>query len=170
MKYHVTIGERVHEVELVERLGELVIAVDGRPMDLHYEEADRLGQVVLLHEGRSYAISIEGDGREVGVTLAGHYYGLRLEDERERAANLAEREAGHDGGVIESVMPGVVVEVLVAEGQRVEPGQPLLILEAMKMQNEIRAQGGGTVRTLHVEPGRAVGAGERLETLDQVHE
>ncbi len=89
MKYYVTIGERAHEVELIERLGKLEVIVDDKPLELSYDEADRLGQVVLLHDGRSYAISIEGGARQVGVTLAGHYYGCELEDERERAAQLA---------------------------------------------------------------------------------
>jgi biotin carboxyl carrier protein len=62
-------------------------------------------------------------------------------------------------------MPGIVVEVLVAEGETVEEGQPLLILEAMKMQNEIRAAGPGVVDGLHVSKGEAVAAGARLVSL-----
>jgi len=165
MKYFVSIGERIHEVELVERLGELEIAVNGEPVELSYDEVDPYGQVVLLHEGRSYAISIEGNSEQVGVTLAGHYYGMELEDERERAAHLAERAASKGGGVIKSVMPGVVVEVLVEEGQVVEAGQPLLILEAMKMQNEISSPSSGRVVSVHAEPGQAVASGEKLLTL-----
>ncbi len=165
MKYTVQSGQRTLEVELVERLGKLLVTVDGEPLDLHYEEADQLGQVLLLHEGRSHAISIEGDGQRVDVTLAGHHYALTLEDEREHAAHLAETEALHGGGIVEAIMPGVVVEVLVAEGQEVTQGQPLLVLEAMKMQNEIPAPADARVERLHVEPGQAVKAGEKLVTL-----
>ena len=68
---------------------------------------------------------------------------------------------------MEAVMPGVVVEVLVAEGEGVEAGQALVILEAMKMQNEIRAKGRGVVREVHVEAGQAVASGERLVTLGE---
>jgi len=165
MKYFVAFGERCHEVELVERLGELVVTVNGRPMALDYQEIDRLGQVILLHEGASYAISIEGFAEAVNVTLAGHHYAMTLEDERERAAHLAARAAAKGGGPVKAVMPGVVAQVLVGEGQEVAEGQALLVLEAMKMQNEIAAPGAGKVERIHVAAGRAVAAGEVLVTL-----
>ena len=165
MKYFVTMGGRTREVDLEERLGELRITVDGVAMDLSYEEVDRFGQVVLLCEGNSFAVSIEGDENRVGVTLAGYHYAMEIEDERERAAHVAERDAGKSGGIVVATMPGVVVEILVAPGEEVEAGAPLLILEAMKMQNEIAAPSGGVVKSVHVTPGQAVGSGERLVTL-----
>lgn len=165
MKYFVSIAGRVHEVEIVERLGELIVSVGGQRLDVSYEEVDTLGQVILLHGGESYAISIEGDEARIGVTLAGYHYATEIEDERERAAHIAERAASRGGGVVKSVMPGVVVEILVAPGDEVEAGQPLLILEAMKMQNEISAPGGGRVKTIHVEAGSAVAGGANLVTL-----
>ena len=165
MKYHVTIGERQHEVELIERLGELVVTVNGEPMALSYEEADRLGQVILLHEGRGYGMSLEGNEREVSVGLAGHQYHVAIQDERERAAQIAEQASTGGAAVLKAIMPGVVVEILVAVGERVSKGQPLLILEAMKMQNEITAPSDGVVREYHVGAGQALAAGEKLATL-----
>jgi pyruvate carboxylase subunit B len=165
LKYFVTVNGRDHEVELVERLGALEVAVDGKPLDFRYEEVDDLGQVVVLREGKSFALSIEGDEARAAVTLAGHFYDVRLEDERERAAHAAERGSAPTGGVVLSIMPGVVVEILVQKGATVEKGQPLLILSAMKMQNEIAAPADGVVAELHVAPGQAVAAGARLVTL-----
>ena len=161
MKYFVTIGERVHEVDLVSRLGELIVTVNGEPMDLKYSEADRHGQVTLQHDDRSFGASIEGSDSEVSITLAGHSYQMQLEDERERAAHVAEQAASKGGGMLKAVMPGIVVETLVAVGEEVGEGQPLLILEAMKMQNEILAPGPGIVARFHVEPGQAVAAGAK---------
>jgi biotin carboxyl carrier protein len=63
---------------------------------------------------------------------------------------------------VRSVMPGVVKEVRVAPGDAVEAHQPLLVLEAMKMENEIRADRAGVVREVHVKPGQAVEKGARL--------
>jgi biotin carboxyl carrier protein len=165
LKYFITIGERVHEVDLVSRLGELIVTVNGEPMDLKYSEADRHGQVTLQHDDRSFGASIEGSDSEVSITLAGHSYQMQLEDERERAAHVAERAASKGGGMLKAVMPGIVVETLVAVGEEVGEGQPLLILEAMKMQNEILAPGPGIVARFHVEPGQAVAAGEKLVDL-----
>lgn len=165
MKYFITIGDRVHEVDLVRRLGELIVTVNGEPMDLKYSEADRHGQVTLQHDDRSFGASIEGSDSEVSITLAGHSYQVQIEDEREHAAHVAERAASKGGGTLTAVMPGVVVETLVAVGDEVGEGQPLLILEAMKMQNEILASGPGIVARFHVEPGQAVAAGEKLVDL-----
>lgn len=165
MKYFITVNGRAHEVELQERLGALVIQVDGRDYDVSYDAVDDLGQVVLLHEGKSFGLSIEGDETRVSVTLAGHFYDVELEDERERAAHAAERAASKGGGVVQSVMPGVVVELLVQRGAQVAKGAPLLILSAMKMQNEINAPSDGVVSEIHVAAGQAVSAGTKLVTI-----
>jgi biotin carboxyl carrier protein len=165
VKYFVTINGRAHEVELVERLGELVATVDGKPFDASYQEVDDQGQVVLLHAGRSYALSLDGDENQVAMTLAGHFYDVRLEDERERAAHAAEGDTRPANGLVTSIMPGIVVDLLVKPGQTIEKGAPLLILSAMKMQNEIAAPVAGTVQTVHVATGQAVAAGAKLVTI-----
>ncbi len=166
MKYFVAVNGRPHEVELVERLGRLEVKVDGKPIPLSYEEVDALGQVIALRDGKSFALSIEGREERVSVTLAGHFYDIGIEDERERAAHAAERAAAKGGGAVTAVMPGVVVELLVEPGKRVHKGQPLLILSAMKMQNEIGAPVAGTVRQVFVAAGQAVAAGARLLLLE----
>jgi pyruvate carboxylase subunit B len=165
VKYFVEVGGEEHEVEVVERLGMLRVRYDGEPLEVSYDEVDRLGQVALFVGRRSYGVSIEGDANSCHVTVAGHLYKVEIEDERERAAHAAARERSADGGVVKSVMPGVVVTLLVEPGETVEAGHPLLILEAMKMQNEITAPAAGVVGTLHVAEGDAVAAGAALVTL-----
>lgn len=165
MKYYVNVNGTEHEVVLTERLGVLSIEVDGEPLDADYHEVDQLGQAHLLSDGKSFAVSVESDDTRVAVTIAGHVYDIEIEDERERAAHAAAREAAKRGGVVKAVMPGVVVELLVGVGDEVTEGQPLLILEAMKMQNEIKATTGAVVEALHVEAGRAVASGAPLVTL-----
>ena len=165
MKTFVEIGGGVREVEITQRLGELVIHLDGEPFDVDYAEVDSHGQVVVLREGMSYGMSIEGGPGDISITLAGHRYDCVLEDERERAANLAAKAANKGGGIVKAVMPGVVAELLVEPGDAVTEGQPLLILEAMKMQNEIPAPGDGIVKDIHASAGTAVAAGDKLITL-----
>lgn len=165
MKYFVSVNGRAHEVDLVERLGKLEVAVDGVALDLSYEEVDELGQVVILRDGKSYGLSIEGNEETVAITLAGHFYDVRLEDERERAAHAAERAATKGNGAVTATMPGVVVELLVKKGDSVTKGQPLLILSAMKMQNEIASPADGVVKELHVAAGQAVSGGAKLVSL-----
>jgi len=166
MKYFVEVNGRPHEVDVIERLGELKVSVDGKLLDIHYEEVDQLGQVSLRSGTRSFGVSIEGDAQRVTATIAGHLYEATIEDERERAAHAAERERPAGTGAVVSVMPGIVVEISVAPGEAVEKGQPLLILEAMKMQNEIRAPASGTVKSIHVAKGVAVAGGTKLVTLE----
>lgn len=169
MKYFVSVNGQEHVVELSEVLGQLRVRYDGAPLEVRYEEVDRLGQVALYLAGaegeRAYAVSIEGGAAQAQVTVAGHLYQVALEDERERAAHDAERTRSKGGGDLKSVMPGVVVKLLVGVGQAVEKDQPLLILEAMKMQNEIRAPVAGTVGALHVREGQAVASGAKLVSL-----
>jgi biotin carboxyl carrier protein len=171
VKYFVKVNGHDHEVVLTERLGELQVEVDGEVMDLVYEEVDSLGQVLaIMGDESSFGVSIEGDSHRAGITIAGHFYDIEIEDERERAALAAARAAGAGGGLVKSVMPGVVVSLLVAEGDVVEEGQPLLVLEAMKMQNEIAAPAAGSVRLIHVQEGEAVSAGAKLVDLEVASE
>ena len=165
MKYFARVNGKDVVVELVERLGELIVTVDGERTDIEYDEVDHLGQVIALTGGLSYGASIEDNGRRVDVTIAGHVYGVEIEDERERAAHAAERARGAGGGLVVAVMPGVVARLLVAVGDEVEAGEPLLVLEAMKMQNEIPAPAAGVVQTVHVTEGKAVAAGAKLVSL-----
>lgn len=166
MKYFVSVDGHEHEVELVERHGALSVRFDGQPVEVRYEEVDRLGQVALFLGDASYAVSIEGDANEASVTVAGALHRVLIEDERERAAHAAERERGAGGADVKSVMPGIVVDVLVEVGQTVAKGQPLLILEAMKMQNEIAAPQAARVASLHVKKGATVKNGELLVRLE----
>ena len=170
MKYFVTVNGRDHQVEVVERAGDLVVSIDGKVTDSHYHEVDRHGQIALLMEGKGYAVSVAGKRNELDVTLAGHAYEVDIEDERERAAHAAERERHKGGGVVKAVMPGVLVEINVAVGDTVAEGQPLLILEAMKMQNEIGAPGEGVVKRIFVSQGEAVAAGAKLVELEALPE
>jgi biotin carboxyl carrier protein len=169
VKYFVTVNGSEHVVELSEIHGELSVRYDGEELAVRYDEVDRLGQVALYLGGergdRAYAVSIEGGAAGAQVTVAGHLYQVTLEDERERAAHDAERTRSAGGGDLKSVMPGVVIKLLVKAGDTVAKDQPLLILEAMKMQNEIVAPAAGRVSALHVREGQAVASGAKLASL-----
>jgi pyruvate carboxylase subunit B len=167
LKYYVTVNGNAHEVELVERTGDLCVTLDGKPCEVDFEEVDRLGQIALSLGEESFAVSIEGEDQEFAVSVAGRFFRVAIEDERERAAHAAERASSRGGGVVSSVMPGVVVEVLVRPRETVSKGQPLLILSAMKMQNEIAAPSAGVVADVHVAAGQAVSTGARLVTLSE---
>jgi acetyl/propionyl-CoA carboxylase alpha subunit len=141
------------------------ISIDGmaRVFDVR-----RIGErvVSLLVEGRHYEASVLRRGDDFDLLLGGRRYRFALLSElRARRTQRGSRTvAGRQE--IKASMPGKVVEVLVSVGDRVEPEQGLLVVEAMKMENEIRSPGGGQVREIRVEPGQAVEAGELLVVVE----
>ena len=97
---------------------------------------------------------------------------MRVQDEREarRSASSARRGSAGDGGLVQASMPGIVTQILVAAGDPVEEDQPLLILEAMKMENEICAAVPGRVSEVHVAVGQPVAKGDLLVVIEPVED
>jgi len=133
------------------------------------------GQVVhlLTDRGGSYDAVIEwsgGDDRlngEVAVGLKGQVYHFDVIDERKLRMREAVGSANEaTAGNLAAAMPGKVVRILVAAGDAVEPGQGLLVLEAMKMENELSAVGAGTVKGVHVAEGDNVEKGALLIEIE----
>ena len=153
-KLSVAIDGHVFTVELTIPPGcdgsELRASVDGQPYAVAaacVDDPERIEWVVI--DGRPYEVVVDRDLR----WLRSHY-GLHQLAIRDLEAAVA-RPASGDGR-IKAPIPGLVARVLVAVGERVEVGQPILSLEAMKMQNEIRAPRSGTVNRIDVAPGDAV--------------
>lgn len=153
--YRALIGEQHYDFSFED--GRLLI--NGEPATYGFEHvAD--AYYTLLIDGRSFPFVVEAtQGNRVRVTMAGHRIDVRVKDEK---ALLLERyglsETLDDAFTnVHAPMPGLVLNVMVAPGQHVHSGDGLLVLEAMKMENELRAQTDGVVKTLHVAPGDAVG-------------
>jgi biotin carboxyl carrier protein len=169
VKYFVKVGDRELEVLLEERDGEVFARVGNRETKVSYAEVDGLGQYSILTENRSWAASIESNKNntnEFSVGLAGEVYTVSIENERERAAHAAAAHGPAGPRTLNAAMPGIVISVLAKEGDSVEAGAALLILEAMKMQNEVRAEAAGVVKRIFVEAGKTVSAGQPLVSLD----
>jgi biotin carboxyl carrier protein len=146
--------------------GGLRVRVDGRPAVVD-SRLPRCGPGSLLLDGISYLVDLGGEGRETHVVVDGEAFGVQIESPaRRRCGPGAGAGAGAGGGQrLVAPMPGKVVAVLVEVGQPVEPGAGLVILEAMKMENEFRATAGGVVTEVHVAPGQAVNAGDLLVVI-----
>ncbi len=128
-------------------------------------EADASGQVLLHAAGAPVAVFVEEGG--MGAVVRGRRFGIELLDDkallREAAAGGAEGRA--PAAVVHAPMPGLVLGVLVEAGQTVEAGQPVVVLEAMKMENELRAPAAGAVEAVHVREGDTVAKGALLLKL-----
>ncbi len=142
------------------------LRVDGRNLRADLVDVDRQGQYAACLDDRSFAAAIEQrDDQHLLVTLGGECFVIQATDEREQAAGaLASTRPRAE--TVKASMPGIVVRVSVTAGEAVSAGQPLLVLEAMKMQNEVCAEHVGVVSTVEVSPGQAVAAGEIMLRLD----
>lgn len=139
------------------------------PGDWRLEWDDRArGLARLIGEQRTVPVVVEGSGTDWFVTLRGRRIPVSVRTWRERLMAEAERAATiHSGPVaVKATLPGLVVAVAVAVGDEVEEGAPLLTIEAMKMQNEVRAPRAGRVIEVSVASGVAVATGAALLRLE----
>jgi biotin carboxyl carrier protein len=116
-------------------------------------------------DGRSYEAHVEEQPGMLVVTVGGHRFEVDVRDPRRfrRASGAA---GAHGVQTIAAPMPGKVIRVLVAPGDAVEAGQGLLVVEAMKMQNELKAPRAGKVAAVLVKEGATVTPGEVLATIE----
>jgi len=143
-EHHVRFGGDVLEVDLA--------AVSGEPL------------YSLIVNGESFEGYVYPDEDGWQVLLLGQFYQVRVEDEREKRLRTAYQSTVRSDTelILKAPMPGLVISIPVSEGQAVEKGQILVILESMKMQNELRAPYPGTVGRLRIKAGEIV---EQKQTL-----
>jgi len=137
-EHHVRFGGEVLEVDLA--------AVSSEPL------------YSLIVNGESFEGYVYPDEDGWQVLLLGQFYHVHVEDEREKRLSTVIKGGVSSEGefVLKAPMPGLIVSVPVAEGQVVEIGQTLVILESMKMQNELKAPYAGKVRRLRIKAGESV--------------
>jgi biotin carboxyl carrier protein len=139
-------------------LGDEVLLVDARP-------TGGGGWSLLLGQASTVADVTEENGSFV-VHVEGEAYAIRVEEETRYIIRTRGGAASGGGQVLKAPMPGRVVLLEVAVGQVVKPGDGLVILEAMKMENEFRAVVAGTVKEIRVEVGQAVNPGDVLLVIE----
>ncbi|MCB9832313.1 MAG: biotin attachment protein [Planctomycetes bacterium] len=156
-------GEEIElEVQETEDGGYSVLR-DGRAILADFKKIEGSRIFSLIVQNKSFEVLIRQDGDLVDIVNHGRGLKLRVESERERNARLIAGEGGStDGESIKAVMPGIVVAVNVAEGDEVTSGQAVCVLEAMKMENEIRSSVIGKVLKVAVAAGQTVNAGDLL--------
>lgn len=158
MKYTTIVNDIQFEVEILK---------DGKVMvngNVHEVDFVSLHESLysIIQDSKSYEIAIEEERGSYEVLLGGRLYEARVLDQR--ALLMAQRKGGLTAGTgeVNSPMPGLIVEVLVNVGDEVTQGDTVVILESMKMQNELKAPRDGTVQTISCEAGQSVEKGNLL--------
>ncbi len=164
MKYITTVEGKEYTIEV---LDDHHIILNGKTMLVDFVSVDGQPVFSMIVDGKSYEAIIQEGEPEWDVLLRGRLYPALVEDEREKRLKTASGGAVEGGEYqLKAPMPGLIVTVLVTEEQEVTKGQVLLILESMKMQNELKAPRDGIVGRIRIKAGESV---EQKQPLLSLH-
>jgi biotin carboxyl carrier protein len=171
-RYSVEIGGSEREIT-VEKLDGARVRVTHGGRERVYEAVRVAGSArastwSLLPEGggRQALVDVDGNAPDLNVTIDNKSVPLKLQSARAKVAGRAAPPPKAGPSAVQSPMPGKVVKVLVAVGDEVKAGQGVVVVEAMKMENELKSPKDGKVKAVAVKEGQAVEAGQNLVTLE----
>jgi biotin carboxyl carrier protein len=168
MKLHATVNDQQTDIQIRDEGGRVLAEIGERRYELDVHESDASGYL-LVTNGQVFDCRVEGrpeSGLPVGVIVGTMRCTITLNDpKRLSSAASASTHAG-DGARIIAPMPGKVVRVLVEAGSQVEAGAGIMVVEAMKMQNEMKSPKAGTVIALNVQTGDTVNGGDVLAVIE----
>lgn len=170
MPIEVKIDERVAQIDVLEKNGSSYkVKIDDRIYDLDVEKVES-GAYSILTNGQSINMEMVGGDspNKYQVNTLNHYYEIEVIDAatRYKAKATSELEAG--GNIISTPMPGKIVKIPVAEGDKVEKGQTVVVVSAMKMESEYKSAADGTIKKIHVKEGDAVEGHQPLIEIESV--
>lgn len=168
MKYYVEVDGRTLELDFQEEGERLTVQVGVERFDLDLREISPPSLYSLLVNHRSYEIAVEARGDEYDLLIGSQRFQLKVQDEwARRLANIQRKNQVETGELaIKAPMPGAVIAVEVELGEEIRRGQGLVILSAMKMENEIKSPRDGRVKAIEVQPGQTVEQGKTLVVIE----
>jgi len=159
-------GEESREIEVSREGSGYVVSIDGRAQVVDLATSNGVLHSLKLGDGRQYMFGYHRDGTKHEVSFSDRTVIVDLYDPLSMKRKRGADDADGGGSHIRAIMPGRVVRIHVAPGDAVRRGQGMLILEAMKMENEIVAPRDGIVAELLVAAGQAVENGDDLVRLE----
>lgn len=161
MKYITKVDEQEFIIEITQ---DDHVLVNGELLNIDFRQVPGSDLTSLLLNNRSLEAVVAQDEAQWEVLIKGELYHVQVQDER--AFRLAQARGGETAvtgdASVKSPMPGIVISIPVAAGDVVQKGDTVIILESMKMENELRAPRDGIVSRIHVEAGATVEKGEML--------
>lgn len=167
MKIFADIKNKSFTFEMVEN-GDTPILKDRKNNYDYYLKPVGNNRYFFKLNGSSYLVQMQRNGETYNVTIDGEYFEIRVEDERMRTLRELVNKATHSSGeqIVEAPIPGLISGIKINEGDKVSIGDGLMILEAMKMENEIKSQFEGIVKKIFVEKGAAVEKDQKLLIIE----
>jgi biotin carboxyl carrier protein len=163
-RYTVTVAGQTKSVELEERDGVVRAVIDGKERAV--EVRGKAGRYHWLDGDQVVTADVDGQNSKLTVTLAGHSLAVEVAEARLDTATGSGRVVASGPVMLRAPMPGRVVKLLVKAGDAVKAGQGVLVVEAMKMENELKAPRDGVVKQFHAAEGATVEAGEDLARIE----
>jgi biotin carboxyl carrier protein len=165
MRYFVTFGERETAIDVTALPdGRWDVRLEGRTVEV---DAVSIGSnLSLLIEGKVIDLDLAGSPPSIEYAAHGARGAATIETDRTRSDPNSRAAGRAKEAAVVAPMPGRIVRLLVAAGDHVEAGAPLVVIEAMKMENELRAGHAATVSRILVQPGVTVEAGAKLVELE----
>jgi len=158
MKYVAKIEDKNFQIDLTETGGKLKLKLDGKPVSVDFAQVKPPAFFSFLVDNKSFDVEITKNSESYWVNMNGRKYECFIEDEKiSRLKEIAgfKKEILHEKE-LKTPMPGLVLAIEVNEGDLVKTGQGVAIVEAMKMENELKAKFDGKVKRIKVKPGQAV--------------
>jgi biotin carboxyl carrier protein len=168
MKLYAVLANHQADIQIREDGGRVFAEVDGRRYELDVHRSPSNGYL-FVSDSQVFDCRVEGrpeSGKQIEVIVGTRNYAVTLTDPKRLSSAISASAQGDDTARIIAPMPGKVVRVLVELGSQVAAGDPLMVVEAMKMQNEMKSPRAGTVIALNIQTGATVNGGDVLAVIE----
>jgi biotin carboxyl carrier protein len=167
-KYYVQTDDGLIELEFEEKGDHLLVRMGDQELTVDLRKVSDPSLFSLIIDNQSHEVFVDRHGDAYDVLVEGELHRMHVQDEWARRLASIQRRSKHVEGdlIVKAPMPGIVLRVEVSPGDTVERGQGLVVLGAMKMENQIKAPRGGVVKEVSVEAGQTVEQGRALVIIE----
>jgi len=165
MDLQFNIDQKIHKVEIDSKDGKYLVKLDGKQ---HQVDSQRISEncLSLLVDGKACTVFIAEDKTKRYISIQGEQFCIEEAKSESETRSVAEASTLKGIPTISSPMPGKIVKILVGEGDKVRKNQGLVIVEAMKMENEIRSPSAGIVKKINFKEGNLVDTTDPIMELE----
>ncbi len=166
MKLQAEVNGDKHEVEFVRNEGVVVATVDGRTYQIDASEPESSVFLLKIENAVNEATVSESAGNAFRVRLGTDEFDIKITDPKRLRGSAGSDGAGDDASEIKTAMPGKVVRIIATPGTEVKKGEPVIVVEAMKMQNEMKSPKDGVIKEIRFAEGATVNSGDILAVIE----